>query len=103
MISLCSSADSDYVTTIHYYEVTLHRVNKSGRIRSKLTNYLLSLLYNSRDRLVILSKFESELVWFPVTGKHHFPQERLLTLIAAKEVRQQTTVYRKKCSIGEAQ
>jgi hypothetical protein len=102
MLSLCSSADS-YIPTMQYYEVTLHRVNKSGRIRSKLANQLLSLLSNQRDRSVVLSKFESELVWFPHKRKHHFPQERLLTLIAAKEVRQQTTVYRKKCSIGEAQ
>ncbi len=78
-------------------------MNKSGRIRSKLLNHLLALLYNSRDRLVVLSEFESELVWFPDRGKRQSPQGRLLVLIAAKEVRQETTVCRKKCSIGEAQ
>jgi hypothetical protein len=49
-------------------------VNKSGRIRSKLLNHLLALLCNVRDRLVILSKFESELVCSPSIGKQDSPQ-----------------------------
>ena len=49
-------------------------MNKSGRIRNKLLNHLLALLCNVRDRLIILSKFESELTWSPSIGKQDFPQ-----------------------------